>query len=135
MSEFIVFIIWPILDPLIRIGYFLHLCFFWKNWRQEKFCFWDLLTFKEEQPLIEYVLCIVTETTGLNLQKDQICQISAITEGHVLGIPDITGINRPNVGITNAFDIYLRPQVEFNSKASEINGMTKVITLQEPSSL
>jgi hypothetical protein len=76
-----------------------------------------------------------TETTGLNLQKDQICQISAITEGCVLGVPDITGINRPNVEITNKFDIYLRPEVEFNSKASEINGMTKVIALQEPSLL
>ena len=36
---------------------------------------------------------------------------------------------------SNPFDIYLRPDVEFNSKASEINGMAKVITLQEPNSL
>jgi len=64
------------------------------------------------------------ETTGLNLQKDQICQISAVSEADIIE----TGIRIPGFlpgqMESNPFDIYLRPEVEFNSKASEINGMT-----------
>ena len=95
-------------------------------------------------------ISIVTETTGLNLQKDQICQISAVSEGDFFGKFIETGIKIPGVlpsigpdilpGLNGQvecypFDIYLRPEVEFNSKASEINGMAKVITLQELNSL
>jgi len=80
------------------------------------------------------------ETTGLNLQKDQICQISAVSEGDFFGKFIETGIKIPGTlpsigpdilpGLTGQvqcypFDIYLRPEVEFNSKASEINGMAK----------
>ena len=80
-------------------------------------------------------ISIVTETTGLNLKKDQICQISAVSESDIIE----TGIRIPGFlpgqMESNPFDIYLRPDVEFNSKASEINGMAKVITLKEPNSL
>ena len=98
--------------------------------------FFGRLESKKKFTLIEYLL--FTETTGLNLQKDQICQISAVSEGDVIE----TGIKIPGIlpGVggqmeSNPFNIYLRPVVEFNSKASEINGMATVITLQEPDSI
>ena len=110
----------------------------------EEFCFWDFLTFVRRTTFNR--ISIVTETTGLNLQKDQICQISAVSEADFFGKFIEKGIKIPGIlpgripGINGQvecypFDIYLRPEVEFNSKASEINGMAKVITLQEPNSL
>lgn len=117
--------------------------FFWKSFASEIF-----LPLKKKNPFNR--ISIVTETTGLNLQKDQICQISAVSEGDFFGKFIETGIKIPGTlpsigpdilpGLTGQvqcypFDIYLRPEVEFNSKASEINGMAKVITLQEPNSL